>query len=839
MKKLLLLFFTLLPLSICKAEKIKWYDGRQAVTLYRQSTTDAVVTTAMGLFCEDMMQVTGLMPKETTEKKAKILLFQLDKASGKQRRRLKNIGFDLQSLRQGNDAFAIKANEGKVIIVGNNGRGTAYGLLELSRMAGVSPWVWWGDVEPERKTSLFIDEDFYTMQSASVEYRGIFLNDEDWSLRQWSCKNYEPGPKGQIGKNTHRRIFELLLRLRANAIWPAMHPGTTPFFLIPDAKAVADSCGIVIGTSHCEPMLRNNVGEWDEKQRGRFNYMTNRQGVQDYWKERLEEVSRSQNNMFTIGMRGIHDGNMEGVKTDKEKLDALQAVIDDQQKLLQQHIGDPESLTQVFVPYKEVLEIYDNGLRVPDYVTLMWCDDNYGYITRMSNSEEQRRKGGAGLYYHLSYWGRPHDYLWLTTTQPGLIYNELREAYDHNIKKIWIANVHDPKVASYDLELFLDMAWDIDCVKEGRVDEHYRKWLRQQFGEDVAEKIFPSMLSFYRLAGQRRPEFMGWTQVELDKKKYPRGLSPVGDTEFTHAFGDEMMRFIAEYERISEEITGAKHLLPLSSDKQRHDAYFTMIEYPVLSSMLMAKKILYAQKARELASDSSIALKPEIKDSINLYSALATKAGQHIITLTNDYNSKTAAGKWKHLMDCNPRNLPVFSMPPLPVKPDMSVVKDSLAALPLNRKALLSAATEANDYVTSSSATIIMPEETKKITMLGHSMNAISIQKGTAVTYRFSTAQEGEALLRIALIPTHPDDGGDIRFAVSIDGGKKTVFSLKEPFRSERWKKNVLRAQTLRDIPLVLEKGMHEVTISALDDHIVLDQWILDFDLSRRYYLIP
>ena len=839
MKKLLLLFLALLSLTVCKAGKIEWYDGKQAVTLYRQSTTEAVVTTAMGLFCQDMMKVTGLVPKETTEKKAKILLFQLDKASDKQIRRLRDIGFDLQELRKRNDAFAIKVNKGKIIVVGKNGRGTAYGLLELSRMAGVSPWVWWGDVEPERKTALLIDDDFSTMQSASVEYRGIFLNDEDWTLRKWSCNNYEQGPQGQIGKNTHRRIFELLLRLRANAIWPAMHPGSTPFFLIPGAKAVADSCGIVIGTSHCEPMLRNNVGEWDEKHRGRFNYMTNRQAVQDYWKERLEEVSHSQNNMFTIGMRGIHDGNMEGVKTDKEKLEALQTVIDDQQELLRQHIGNPESLTQVFVPYKEVLEIYENGLQVPDHVTLMWCDDNYGYITRMSNKEEQQRKGGAGLYYHLSYWGRPHDYLWLTTTQPGLIYNELKEAYSHNIRKIWIANVHDPKVASYDLELFLDMAWNIECVENGRVDEHYRKWLGMQFGEDVAEKIFPSMISFCRFAGQRRPEFMGWTQVELDKRKYPRGLSPVGDTEFTHAFGDEMMRFIAEYERIGEDISKAKALLPTTPGKPKHDAYFTMIEYPVLSSMLMAKKILYAQKARELASDSSLALKPEVKDSINLFSALSTKAGQHIITLTNDYNSKTAAGKWRYLMDCNPRNLPVFSMPPLPVKPDMSVVKDSLAMLPTDRKPLLTSPIKPKDYVTSASATAVMPEGAERITMIGHGMNALSIPKGKAVTYSFSTEREGNALLRMALIPTHPTDGGDIRFSVSIDGGEETIFSLKEPFRSERWKRNVLRAQTLRDLPISIEKGTHTLTIRALDDHIVFDQWILDFNLSRRYYLIP
>ena len=230
---------------------------------------------------------------------------------------------------------------------------------------------------------------------------------------------------------------------------------------------MADSCGIAIGSSHCEPLLRNNVGEWDEKKRGAFNYITNRQSVQDYWIERLKEVKGSKGgNLLTIGMRGIHDGSMQGVKTMKEKFDALQLVIDDQQKLIGKYLGDPAKQTQVFIPYKEVLNIYNMGLKVPDYVTLMWCDDNYGYMTRLSDTAEQRRAGGGGVYYHLSYWGRPHDFLWLTTMQPGLVYNEMRTAYDHNVRKMWIVNVHDPKVAGYDLELFLDMAWDIDCVSD-------------------------------------------------------------------------------------------------------------------------------------------------------------------------------------------------------------------------------------------------------------------------------------------------------------------------------------------------------------------------------------
>lgn len=839
MKKLFPLLTLCSLLCFSEAKAVVWFDGKSPVTVCKQKNMDVVVQTAFAMFADDMEAVTGYKARTASEKNAKVLIYQLDRTSIAVKKRLASQGIGIQSLALDIDGFAIGVADGKIIVAGSNGRGVAYGLLELSRIAGVSPWIWWNDVVPEKRQRLELDDSFKTVQSASVEYRGIFINDEDWSLRQWSSKTYEPGPKGQIGPKTYRRIFELLLRLRANAIWPAMHPGTTPFFLVPNAKAVADSCGIVIGTSHCEPMLRNNVGEWDEKVRGRFNYITNKKAVQNYWIERLEQVKHSHGNMFTIGMRGIHDGNMEGVKTEKEKFDALQQVIDDQQELLRQHIGSPERLAQVFVPYKEVLDIYEKGLEVPDYVTLMWCDDNYGYITRLSNSEEQKRKGGAGVYYHLSYWGRPHDHLWLTTTQPGLIYNEMRQAYDHNVRKIWIANVHDPKVASYDLELFLDLAWDINCVKENRVDSHYKAWLAAQFGPEAAQKLFPVMQTFYRLVGQRRPEFMGWSQVELDRKKYNRGLSPIQNTDFTHEFGDEMMRYLAEYERIGDAVIDAEKLVPQRLLQHNCNAYFAMIKYPVLAAGLMAKKMLYAQKARELAADSILSQTPEMQDSIRLYSALAEKAANSIISLTNDGYNADKAGKWKYLMDCNPRNLPAFGMPPLPVKPENTEDIAWNAPLPSQTKAQCAIPFDADDVISSDDAACDMPEGARQIAMLGHSMKAVSIPKGKTLSYRFTTDIQGEALFSIALIPAQPNDGGDIRFAVSIDGEKETVFSLKEPFRSERWKQNVLRGQAVRKMPVSIAKGEHTVSIRALDDHIVIDQWMMDFKPLRHSYLFP
>ncbi len=743
-----LLIFVTLQLSLMALHaEVVWFDGQHPITYCAPKKTESVVMTALDMWKSDMLQVTGMTPVASTKATIKLV--------------------HTPSLPS--DGFRIYTNGKQIIIEGGNGRGMAYGLLELSRLAGVSPWIWWGDVVPEKKNRLVMNDDFETEQHPSVAYRGIFLNDEDWSLRLWSHKNFEPSAKSEIGPKTYRKVFELMLRLRANTIWPAMHPGTTAFFKIPGAKAIADSCGMVIGTSHCEPLLRNNVDEWNTAERGAFNYRTNREQVHQYWIERLKEVKKSKDNMFTIGMRGIHDSSMEGYKTEQEKFDGLQQVINDQQELLRQHVGNPAKQMQVFVPYKEVLQLYEKGLQVPDYVTLMWCDDNYGYMTRLSNAKEQQRSGGAGVYYHLSYWGRPHDYLWLTTTQPGLIYNEMREAYNHNVRKLWIANVHDPKVAAYDLELFLDLAWNINCVEGHTLTKHLESWLCRQFGQEAGKRLLPVMHEFYRLCGERRPEFMGYTQVELDKKKYPRGLSTVGDAPLSPT---EAAQRLSAFQQLKADMMGIRPLV-------RHelsDAFFAAIEYPVFATIAMNTKIL---------GDST--------ESHRAYKELQA--------LTKHYNDMNG-GKWRYLMDAAPRKLPVF--------------EDVHAQLTgTNPPCILMR--QAADYQSASNGTRI-------IQMLGHSMNAVAMPKDGHMTYDIMIEDEGDYILQTALIPTQPNDDGDLRFCVSVDDRQSVVYSFKEPFRSERWKQNVLSGQAVRNTKVHLHQGHHTITVRALDNHIVFDQ---------------
>ena len=414
------------------------------------------------------------------------------------------------------------------------------------------------------------------------------------------------------------------------------------------------------------------------------------------------------------------------------------------------------------------------GLRVPDYVTLMWCDDNYGYMTRYASPPEQQRQGGGAVYYHLSYWGRPHDYLWLTTTQPGLIYNELREAYDRRVRRMWIANVHDVKVAAYDLELFLDMAWNIDCVSGSTLCDHYRSWLCRQFGREAGLRLFPAMMDYWRLCGERRPEFMGWTQVELDKKKYDRGLSPVTDVPLSAA---EAAARLETFGRIKKTI---RECAPLVRPELA-DAWFAAIEYPVFAAAAMSRKIL--------------------GDSLESH-----RAYEEIQQLTTRYNHMNG-GKWRGLMDAAPRRLPVFA----DVRARLAAAGKDHPDWELHEAAHYAEATPG----------------VHTVQMLGHSMNAVSLPKGGALTYRFAVKEAGSYILQIALIPTHAVDSGDIRYSVSIDGSEPTVYSLKEPFRSEQWKQNVLSGQALRDLHLHLSEGSHTLTIRALDEHIVIDQWAL------------
>lgn len=490
---------------------------------------------------------------------------------GKNNPLMTSLQVDFSSLEGKKQGFMIKVlPNNKLLVVGSDRHGTAYGIMELSRMIGVSPWEWWADVTPRKRDFFELPKDFEIVQSPSVEYRGIFINDEDWGLMQWSSLNYEPWHKpGRIGPRTNERIFELMLRLRANYYWPAMHECTEPFFLTEGNREMAEKYGIYIGGSHCEPMASSTAVEWHRRGKGKYDYVNNPNEVYKFWEERVKEVSK-QDILYTIGMRGVHDGQMNGAKTIEEQRKVLERVLVDQRTLLQKYVNpDITKVPQVFIPYKEVLDIYNSGLQVPEDVTLMWCDDNYGYIRHFPTAEERARKGGNGVYYHVSYWGRPHDYLWLGTFSPYLLFQQMKLAYDRGIQKMWILNVGDIKPVEYQIELFLDMAWDIEKVAKGGVWTHLESFLKREFGESIGKTLCPVMNEHYRLAYIRKPEFMGNTRVE--EYRNSEYFQTVKDLPWSSAY---LKQRVEDYNELSDKIQIINSQIP----DNRKDAFFQLVK---------------------------------------------------------------------------------------------------------------------------------------------------------------------------------------------------------------------------------------------------------------------
>ena len=536
-----------------------------------------------------------------------------------------------------------------LIIAGSDIRGTAYGVFGISEKIGVSPWYWWADANPAKKSQLVLTINNFISKEPSVKFRGIFLNDEDWGLQPWAAKTFEPFGAKDIGPKTYAQIFELLLRLKANLIWPAMHPSTKAFYYYPGNKDVAADYEIVVSSSHAEPMLRNNVDEWNTNAWGRFNYKTNKANVLTYWENRIKE-SKSNDVIFTMGMRGIHDGAMEGVKTTEEAVPLLGQIFSDQRNLLTKYINsDIKKVPQALSIYKEVLDIYEAGLKVPDDITLNWPDDNYGYIHRLSTPEERKRKGGSGVYYHASYWGRPHDYLWLSSTNPSLIREEMTKAYELGARTIWVVNVGDIKPLEYNTQLFLDMAYDVEPFKSsGYTAKHLQNWSGGIFGQNNAQKIAQIMNTYYDLAFERRPEFMGWSQTEPN--------TPVKLTDYIHYnYGDEAQKRIDRYEQLEKKV----ELLKPTINPALADAFYELVEYPVKGASHMNKKFLYRDKAYLYSLQG--------RESAKNYLDLATQSYYEIVKETDFYNNDLAGGKWRWMMSMRPRELAVYQKPKLSV----------------------------------------------------------------------------------------------------------------------------------------------------------------------------
>lgn len=776
-KTLLPLFlFLMTVLSVQGKQKEFILQSGQTVTIACCNSEKLVVRTSLEMLGRDIRTVLSA----TTELNDKVGAIVVGTVG--QSNLINETGIDLSALKNKKQAFLLTVSQdGKLVVAGSDSHGTAYGILEISRLLGVSPWEWWADVTPEKRETFRLSSKFRELQSPSVEYRGIFINDEDWGLMPWGNQTYEPSDvKGEIGPRTNERIFELLLRLRANTYWPAMHECTLPFFLTKGNREMAKKYGIFVGASHCEPMACNAAGEWSRRGKGVYDYVNNSPAVYKFWEDRVKEVA-GQEILYTLGMRGVHDGKMQGAKTVEEQKAVLDRVPADQRGLLEKYVNkEVTQVPQVFIPYKEVLDIYHAGLQVPEDVTLMWCDDNYGYIRHFPTAVERARKGGNGVYYHVSYWGRPHDYLWLGTMSPSLIYQQMKLAYDQGIQKMRILNVGDIKPAEYQIELFMDMAWNLDKVSSEGVTVHLKHWLERELGTSCAKAVLPVMQEHYRLAHIRKPEFMGNTREEENNPIY----RVVKDLPWSER---EINERLNAYDELSETVEKAASKVPVD----RQSAYFELVKYPVQAAAQMNRKLLYAQLARH--------------DKVDWEKSDA--AYDSIAALTQHYNS-LENGKWNRMMDFKPRKLPVFNR-----------VERKAAAAPMiaDRKA----ACQWNGADAKKGNAVVCEG-------LGYEGKAAEIRKGDALTFYFGNLKTDLLEVDIRLLPNHPVQGDKLRISVSLDGAEPEVIAYETEGRSEEWKENVLRNQAIRKIVLpVSGKKSHQLVIKALDEGVILDQIML------------
>ncbi len=642
----------------------KLAQGAQVADVYVAPEDAKCVQIAAGLFAEDVERVTGHKPVVKTDPAklgGQVVLAGtlgkspvIDKLVADGKLDAKQLAGQWESFIITTVANPLPGVASALVIAGSDRRGTAYGVFEVSRGIGVSPWYWWADVTPEHHDNLFVAAGTRKFGPPSVKYRGIFINDEDWGLNLWASKTFEPEANQQsakfaplvrgapsaaeaaaeakinsIGPKTYAKVFELLLRLKANTLWPAMHEVTTPFNLVPGNAQMADDYGIVMGASHAEPMLRNNVNEWPHDNQPAYNFVTNPDGVTKYWEERVQSNGKFES-IYTIGMRGIHDSAMQGA-SGNAAVPVLEKIFGVQRDLLAKYVNpDPAKVPQIFCPYKEVLAQFLGNLHVPPDVTVVFPDDNFGYIRYLPTPEQLAvRPGGFGIYYHISYLGGPYSYVWLNTTPPALIWEEMSKAYDHGIRNLWMLNVGDIKPGEVGTDFFMQMAWDVNQWNLQTLPDYLKQWAAEQFGPEHAGEIAGIMATYYRLGYQRKPEHLQWTI---------RGETTPPSSLANNEYGDEVSARLAAY----AELSAQAHKLSDSLKPAQRDGFFELVLYPVEASALANQRVLEGQQA-EFYLPGGMAGMAALQGSI-------ANAGTRLTAETAKYNNEIAGGKWKYVM---------------------------------------------------------------------------------------------------------------------------------------------------------------------------------------------
>lgn len=607
---------------------------------------------------------------------------------------LKATGVDLSSLENTAQAFVLAVSpSGQLVIAGSDDYGTAYGMMEFSRMLGVSPWEWWADVDVEQSEEFTIPDGYFTSQSPDVTFRGMQVSDIEWGLQPWITKTFDPAGTYTIDRKTARHIFELLLRLRANLFWPPADDSARAFFYSKDGQTLASAYGIFVGK-------------------------------------------------------------------DMEL---------------------PVALSDMPSP-------------------LMFSDDGFGYICRFPTTEEMHRNGGCGVYYHASYKGAPHDYLWLGTASPFLMFQQLSEAYYHGATRLWVLNVGDIKPNEYQLQLFTDMAWDIERVRQLTVGRHLEEFFAQNINRDIARLASIYMKEFYHLSFQCKPEHLAGTRLGE-----PAGTSVDWNAVRDLPWSEEKIRHrLTRYDLMKRNIEWLADSVR-NTHRSRFDAFFELLQYPIEAAVNQNYKYLLAQLARH----GKAWLGSESVHETWRRSAIAHNTIQK---LTRQYNA-LRDDKWQGIMSSNPFACQVFQpIPQTEVQTPLTAESPSIATF-------YGASYQSSNFTGSM---VLDP-----VLGLGASIRALPIPKDCNVVYKYNHNYGATkyAYIELHLLPTHPIEAQQ-RIALTLDGSEPQIFTYDAQVGSEEWKVNVLRNYAVVNarIPIVRASGEHHLMVAALDDGVVVDE---------------
>lgn len=710
------------------------------------------------------------------------------------------------------EKFIITLIDGQLVIAGSDRRGTIYGIYELSQQMGVSPWYDWADVPVEHHDSIFVNKGIYTDGEPAVRYRGIFLNDEAPCLTSWVKNTYGTG----YGDHRfYQRVFELVLRLRGNMMWPAMW-GWAFYADDPENEKTADEMGVVMSTSHHEPMARNHQ-EYARNRKGwgPWNYQKNKANLQKFFREGIERMKGTEQ-IVTIGMRGDGDEAM----SEEADTKLMTNIINDQRKIIADVTGRKASETpQVWALYKEVLDYYDKGMKVPDDVTLLLCDDNWGNVRRVPNAKERKHKGGWGLYYHVDYVGAPRNSKMLNVTPVQNPWEQLALAYENGIDRLWILNVGDLKPMEYPISQFMDMAWNPRKYDVNNITRHTRDWCAQQFGESQADEAARIQNLICKYNGRCTPEMLDQNTYSLEN--------------------GEWQEVVNQYLQLEADALRQYNSLPASY----HDAYRQIILFPI-EMMSNLHQMYFAQAQNH-------ALYKQGNPKANVWADECERRFKRDSLICDYYNHKMAGGKWNGMMtqkhigykswnddfekDTCPELFRVTSKDGVIISENNGVVE-----------------IEAPYYSSKTDAA-----ETKwtEIPFMGKSVSAMTLMpytksvKGASITYKFkmqvSKTSDGKAFngkqkIRIHVITKSTLDylnKGGLTYGVSLDGASpvevnfnkdlnekpENIYNIYYPTIATRIVDKVIELE----LPASLD-GIHTLTLTPNDPAIIFEKIVID-----------